>query len=134
MPGAGELDAEEHRVLDVGSARRSTSSREEPAADRPVRSDLRAHRPVDLERQAQPVLARAAVAVGAGVPPREERRHRVGVGVVQLDAVEARAPRPRRGRGEQPGQHPRQLGDVRQVDVGHPLPVSVGQRLELARR
>ena len=48
-----------------------------------------------LERKPHAVLARAAVAVLARVQRRQERRHRVRVRVVQLDAIEARQLRAR---------------------------------------
>ena len=86
----------------------------------------------DLQRQPCPLLHPAAVAVVPRVSPREERRHRVRVGVVQLDAVEARLSGPTRRRGEQVGQHLRQVTNVGQVRVGHPLALAVAQRLELA--
>ncbi len=62
-----------------------------------------AHRVEDLEREAQPVLQRAAVLVGALVGDRrQERRQQVAVRGVQLEQVEAgldrRGGRPRRSR------------------------------------
>ncbi len=78
-------------------------------------------------------FARAAVAVRPRVPRREERRHRVGVREVELDAVEAgrggaAAPRPRRCRAAL-----RQVADVRLLNVGHALAIAELERLELAR-
>ncbi len=90
---------------------------EEARADAPVAADLAAHRLVDLERQPQPRLGRAAVAVRAPVGAGEERRHRVGVRVVQLDAVEAGLARAASRLREQVGQHARQFFDVGEVHV-----------------
>ena len=63
------------------------------------------------------MLGCAAVAVVARVQRRQERRHRVRVRVVQLDAVEAGLARAHRRGGEQTGEDARQLADVRQVGV-----------------
>jgi hypothetical protein len=51
---------------------------------------------------------------------------------VQLDAVEPGGGGARRGGGEQPGQHRRQRGDVRQVGIGDALAVAERQVLALA--
>ena len=80
---------------------RSRGSGSPPGTRGPTASRTASHH---LERQAHPVLEAAAVGVGARVRHGEERRHGVGVGEVQLDAVEAggaraRGPRPRTSRG-----------------------------------
>ena len=62
----------------------------DPHAHRPVRGPHRPHRGEDLQREAQPVLERAAVLVGAPVGQRrDERRQQVAVRAVQFEQVEA---------------------------------------------
>lgn len=107
--------------------------RQETATDREVVAHLRAHGGVDLERQPHAALARSAIAVVARVGAREERRHGVGVGVVQFDAVEAGFPRPRRGVGEQRRQHSRQVADVGEMHVGDTLAIAIIQGFLLRR-
>ena len=86
-PGAREGDAEEAGVVDAVAALDDSSQRKrQPSVVRRRRARARRR---DLERQPDALLARAAVAVRARVQRREERRHRVGVREVQLDAVEA---------------------------------------------
>jgi len=130
--GAREGDAECGRVVERRSAVDAVL-RKEAAADDVVGADLGAHALEDLERQAHAVFARAAVTVVARVQRRQERRHRVGVRVVQLDAVESRFARPAGGGGEQAGQHARQFADVRQLRIGDALACAHAQRLQLAR-
>jgi hypothetical protein len=65
--------------------------RRDPHRHRLVLRPRRAHRAEHLEREAQPVLQRAAVLVRAVVGQRrDERRQQVAVRGVQLDHVEAR--------------------------------------------
>ena len=73
-----------------------------------------------------------AVAVRPVVSGREEGGHRVGMGIVQLDPVEPRLSRPLSGVGEEVGQDEGQVADVRQVEIGHPLPVATLVILQLA--
>ena len=82
-------------------------------------------------RASDPTLSAAAVAVLPRVPRGEEARHRVGVGEVQLDPVEARGHGSRGRVGERPG--PRELGDVGEVGVGDALPRAVLEGLEPVR-
>ena len=74
------------------------------------------------------------VAVGPRVRAREERRHRVGVREVELDAVEAGLARARGGVGEEAGQDLRQVADVGEVDVGDALAGAEVEVFDLARR
>jgi hypothetical protein len=130
---AREGDGVVRRVVDVASSRDRLVA-EHAQADRDVRADGGAHGGEDFERQPQPAVARAAVAVRAVVRPREERRHRVGVRIVQFHAVEPGVAGAARGGGEERRQRPRQVAHVRQSDVGHALAVAVVERLGLARR
>ena len=70
----------------------------------------------------------------AGVGRRQERGHRVGVGVVQLDAVEAGLLGAQGGCGKEFGQHLRQIANLRQVHIRHPFAVAITQRFPFARR
>ena len=131
--GASELDREVRGILHRAAALDALLG-EEPAAQRIVGADRLARGAVDLQRQAHAGFARAAITVGAVVGRRQERRHRVGVGVVQLHPVEAGALRPQRCGGEQLRQHLRKVADMRQVHVGDALAQAVVERLQLARR
>ena len=130
MPGPSELRPEPGRIVGRAAAR-DAFLRQEPAPHHESVAHGGAHRAVDLERQPHPVRARSAVAIVAAVQRGEKRRHGVGVGVVQLHAVESRLLGACRRLGEQSRQHPRQLADVRQVRVGDPLALAEPQALEL---
>jgi hypothetical protein len=106
--------------------------RQDPCADDELRTGRRAHRTEDLERQSNPILARASIAVRSCVGRRQKGGHRVGVGVVQFDAVKARGARARRCLRKERRKRLRQVGDVRVFGVGDALPVTHAQRLELA--
>ena len=79
------------------------------------------------------MLTRSAVAVLAVILLREERRHRVGMGVVQLDTVEACFAGACRRFRKDSRKHSRQLANVLQVHVVHALASAVAQVVELAR-
>jgi len=71
----------------------------------PLPSTRRAHGRDHLERKADAMRALAAVAVVARVERGQERRHRICVREVQLDAIEAGGHRACRGVGEQAREH-----------------------------
>ena len=127
----GEAPTEPDRVVQSAAAFHDVVAEVADAHD-VVAADPLADRGEGLQRQSHPVLARAAVAVGPRVQAREERRHRVGVRVVQLDAVEAGLAGAPGRFGEEGGKHPRQLADVVEVRVPDALTVAVVERLELA--
>ena len=93
----------------------------------------RAHGGEDLERQSQAGLWRTTISIGAHVRAREERGHRIGVRVVQFDAIKAGRFGARRGVGEQDRQHARQFAKVRLVQVVHFFAEAEGEVTELAR-
>src|SRR5204862_137752 len=80
-----------------------------------------------LEGKAQPALERRSVSVRARVEAGEERRHRVGVGEVELDAVEARAASAAGRVGEEAGHRLREVPDMRQVPGGYALAMPARQ-------
>src|SRR6185437_483932 len=82
------LDGEIGGVLEPAAARDALLG-EETAADREAAADPRARRAIDLDRQADAVLARPAIAVLARIRRRKEGGHGVGVRVMELGAVEA---------------------------------------------
>src|SRR5207247_11284620 len=91
----GELDSEPHGVVDTASALHDLVA-EVADADRVVGADARAHRREDVERQPRAMRERSPLAVRARVEAGEERRHRLGMVVVELDAGRGRAPQPAR--------------------------------------
>jgi hypothetical protein len=70
------------------------------------------------------------VPVVADVQPGQERRHGVGVGVVERHAVEAGVAGAPGGLGKEAGARP----DMGQVEVAGPLAVAAVERLQLAGR
>jgi hypothetical protein len=88
MPARANGTPNAGRILHAGATLDALVGKE-AAAHGHVAGHRRAHGPVDLQRQTHPVLAQAAVAVGARVDRRQERGHRVRMGVVQFDPVEA---------------------------------------------
>ena len=88
-PGPRELGPEPGRILG-GAASRNAFLGQEPAPNHESLAHRVSHRAVDLERQLHPIRTRSAVAVVSLVQRGEKRRHGVGVGVVQLHAIEPR--------------------------------------------
>ena len=88
---------------------------------------------IDLERKADAMLTRATISIVAMILLREERRHRVSMGVVQLDPVEACFASARRGFRKYSRKHSRQLANVLRPQVGHALASAVAQIAELSR-
>ena len=129
--GAGEFGSVITGILDLGAPCYAVFGKE-AAADRVVRANLLADPREDLQRQTHPCLAVAAVTICAVVGGRQERGHRVGMGVVQLDAVDAGFPGPAGGLREQLGQGLGQAGDVREMGVGDTFPLAHAQGIELA--
>ena len=121
MPARANSTREVRGVVDRAAALDALVA-EEPAAEHEVaRRRARARRDRPRAAGARGLRASRRSRRSRVFSRREERRHRVGVGVVQLDAVEAGLLRARRRGGEQAGQHLRQLADVRQVHVGDAL-------------
>jgi hypothetical protein len=129
---AGEFDSESSGFLNSGAAIDGLVA-EHPKADDVLARDRGARGGEHLERRAQTPFERASVAVLAGVRRGQQRGHRVGVRVVQLDAVEPRALGPARGVGEERRELLGQRADVREVRVGDALAGSVAEVFELAR-
>ncbi len=107
--------------------------RQEAAADEEIPRRRRRVAGEHFQRQPEPVLQRAAVAIGARVGAREEGGHRVGMSVVQFDAVEACALGAARGGGEQLRKDLRQVANVRLVRIRDALAMALAQRLIFAR-
>src|SRR2546423_778105 len=105
---------------------------EEAHANTVIRADPPAYLAVDFERQPHTVLAPPAITIRSRVGGTQERGHRVGVRVVQLDAIEAGLAGAHGGSGEDAGQYVWQLANVRQVHVGDALAVAIAQRFKLA--
>ena len=116
-----------------GCRPRCTSSQRKRQPTTQARADARAHRGEHLERQPHALLARAAVAVGARVQRREERRHRVGVRVVQLDAVEAGRFARAAASANSPGSTRGSSRMCGRCDVGHPLAVALNRSASSSR-
>jgi len=98
----------------------------EADAEREIVADLPPDRGDDLGGEAHPVLEGAPVPVGARVPERQERRERVGVGHVKLDAVEPGAARAPRRRPRRTLDGPDLLG----AEIGDLLPPARARDLE----
>ena len=125
MPAFAKATPKCERVVDFVAAL-DAFLREKAAADNEVRRRPRARtRAKTSSGRRSAALERAAVAVVARIGAGEERGHRIGVRVMQFDAVEARRFRARRRVGEQARQELRQLADMRQIDVGDPLAIAV---------
>ena len=86
---------------------------EKATPDRIIIANRRAHCPVHLEGQTHPLLSWTAVTVITLVRRRQERRHGIGVGIVQFDTVKARLLRPCRGLRKQWWQGLRQRRNTR---------------------
>ena len=88
-PGAGHGGGDRHRVVTVVAARHPVGGREADR-QREVVGPYRPNRPHHLERVAEPVADRTAVLVFTPVAQRrQEARHQVPVGEVELEQVEA---------------------------------------------
>ena len=129
-PGPRKLGSEPGRILG-GVASRNAFLGQEPAPHHESLAHRASHRAVDLERQLHPIRAGSAVAIIPLVQRGEKRRHGVGVGVVQLHAIEPRLLGTCRRSSEQSRQYPWQLPNVRQLGIGDPLPLAESQALEL---
>ncbi len=130
---AGELRPEPRGLLGTEAALDDLVP-EVADPDAVPRSHPRPHRRQDLPREPHAVLPRSPVAVGPEVERGEERGHRVGVGVVQLDAVEPRLAGAGRRVGEEPGERLRKIPHVGDVHVPHALPMAEVEGLPLPRR
>ena len=104
------------------------------AAERVIRADCFTHGGNDFQRQPRAPLERTAITVLARIGARQKRRHRIGVRVVQLDAIEARNFRAQGGGCEEIGQHVRQVADMRELHIRHALAMAMPQRFHFARR
>ena len=131
-PCGREGDAHGGRFLEPVAAL-DTLFRQETAADDEVLPDRGAHGLKRFERQTQAVLERPAAIVRARIRARKERGHRIGVGVVNFDAVETGGLRALGGGGEQRRQRFRQVTNMRQFDVNDALAIALHERFELAR-
>ncbi len=132
-PSLGEPRPKIFSVLHLAAAGYAIP-RQVPAADHKISRNGGTDGVVHLERQANPVLSRASVSIVSIVQCRQKRRHRVGVGVVQLDAVESRRFRAGCGRAEDAGKLLGQLPNVRLMCVRDALAVPESKRFELPFR
>jgi hypothetical protein len=127
--GAREGGTEDDRIAYVAAARYAFVG-EKAAADGKARADAATNFGEHFERQPQPIFARAAIAIIARVGAREKRSHRVGVRVVELDAVKAGLLGTHCGIGEQTRQHLRQFANMRMLHVGDALAITELQRFQ----
>ena len=114
--GGGEAAGVVDGILDARAARDDLVT-EETAADGSSPRRLHDARPSKTSSgRRRRASRRAAVAVVTIIQAREEARHGVGVGVVQLDAVEAGLAGAARGGGEETRQGLRQVAYVLEIE------------------
>ena len=128
--GGGELCGEPGGFVHSGASIDDFVT-EHPAADGRMDTHALANGLEDFEGEAHAPLLRGSVPVVAGVEGGEKARHRVGVGEVELDPVEAGLDGTLRRVGEEAGQGLRQILDVGEVRVVDAFALAVLQGVAL---
>ena len=99
--------------------------REEAAADQEISPDGRTYGVEYLERRPEARVERAAITVLSRIGAGQERRHRIGVSIMQFDAGEANGLRPFCRVREERRQRVRKVADMRQIDIRHTFAIAL---------
>src|SRR5262245_23194728 len=90
--GPGKLNRKVSRIIDATTTGNYLVTQEANADDIVMTHPL-THSLINFQWQSHPILARAAIAIGAVIECTQETRHRVSMGIVQFHAVEPRLTR-----------------------------------------
>ena len=123
---ARKLHSEIDRILEAVATGNYLIS-EKANTQRVVITNHFAHGPKNFQGQADAILAHPAVAVVTVVERTQETGHRVGMRVMQLNAVKAGQARSASRGGKNVRQHPGQFAHMRQVGVGHMFAITEAQ-------